>query len=527
MASLATGKCGVRPARFRHLREGTIPLGLLIFVVLLLLGGAAIPLFVSRFPPLADYPGHLAITYILENYNRMAPFQSAYTLEYGIYPNLAMDILVPSLAAILGIETSGRIFIFLIFVVTVCGALLVNKALYGRVSIGALFVFCILYNGILAWGFMNYLFGLGMAMLSFGVYLLFQKYSALSRIIVSSLLSMVVFICHLYAFAVYGILVIFYEIFKSLEMQSDRDIPKLFRNLSIAGAQAILPIICFIYFSPMSSARVVSQIQFGNFRRKLEALSFVFGNYNLGVDLICYVSVAVFIGFMLGRRRITIARPMLAALVFLCGVFVIIPAVIFSSSSADRRLIVAIALVAVSSLHLSVRSWRELSAAAATIGSVYLLQIGIAQHSWAAYEPGLRSYLAAFQKVEEGSNVAVAVDPNASWFPINIRGVPSLLVLQRNAFPSQQFLWRGQNPVALSENFERMVEAAPWDELYERLLAIYEAGNRKELDEMVKGSLAEFDYLLVIHESPITASFARLGLDRIAYASDFDLYRLR
>ena len=137
----------------------------------------------------------------------------------------------------------------------------------------------------------------------------------------------------------------------------------------------------------MSSARVVSQIQFGNFRRKLEALSFVFGNYNLGVDLICYVSVAVFIGFMLGRRRITIARPMLAALVFLCGVFVIIPAVIFSSSSADRRLIVAIALVAVSSLHLSVRSWRELSAAAATIGSVYLLQIGIAQHSWAAYEP--------------------------------------------------------------------------------------------------------------------------------------------
>jgi hypothetical protein len=181
----------------------------LIFVVLLLLGVAAIPLFVSRFPPLADYPGHLAITYILENYNRIAPFQAAYTLEYGIYPNLAMDILVPPLAGILGIETSGRIFIFLIFVVTVCGALLVNKALYGRVSIGALFVFCILYNGILAWGFMNYLFGLWMAMLAFGAYLLIQKYSALSRIIVSSLLSMVVFICHLYAFAVYGVLVIF------------------------------------------------------------------------------------------------------------------------------------------------------------------------------------------------------------------------------------------------------------------------------------------------------------------------------
>ena len=88
-----------------------------------------------------------------------------------------MDILVPSLATIFGIETSGLIFTFLIFVVTVCGALLVNKALYGRVSIGALFVFCILYNGIFAWGFMNYLFGLGMAMLAFGMYLLFQQHS--------------------------------------------------------------------------------------------------------------------------------------------------------------------------------------------------------------------------------------------------------------------------------------------------------------------------------------------------------------
>src|SRR5437868_11027476 len=141
MASLATTKDGVRPARFRQLREGAIPLGILIFIIPLLLAVAAIPLFVARFPPLADYPGHLAIAYILENYNRVPPFQATYIIDHRIYPNLAMDILVPSLATIFGIETSGLIFIFLIFVVTVCGALLINKALYGRVSIGALFVF--------------------------------------------------------------------------------------------------------------------------------------------------------------------------------------------------------------------------------------------------------------------------------------------------------------------------------------------------------------------------------------------------
>jgi hypothetical protein len=68
-----------------------------------------------------------------------------------------------------------------------------------------------------------------------------------------------------YAFAIYGVLVILYEIFKFLERQSDRIILKLFRDLSIAGPRAILPMVFFVYFSPMGSAHVVSQIQFGNF----------------------------------------------------------------------------------------------------------------------------------------------------------------------------------------------------------------------------------------------------------------------
>ena len=38
-----------------------------------------------------------------------------------------MDILVPSLAGTLEIETSGRIFIFFIFVLTVCGAVLSTR----------------------------------------------------------------------------------------------------------------------------------------------------------------------------------------------------------------------------------------------------------------------------------------------------------------------------------------------------------------------------------------------------------------
>jgi hypothetical protein len=84
-----------------------------------------------------------------------------------------MDIFVPSLAGTLGIETSDIHLLY--FRRYRLRRTVVNKVLYGRVSIGALFVFCILYDGIFAWGFMNYLFGLGMAMLAFGMDLLFRE----------------------------------------------------------------------------------------------------------------------------------------------------------------------------------------------------------------------------------------------------------------------------------------------------------------------------------------------------------------
>jgi hypothetical protein len=79
----------------------------------------------------------------------------------------------------------------------------------------------------------------------------------------------------------------------------------------------------------------------------------------------------------------------------------------------------------------------------------------------------------------------------------------------------------------LTEKYQRIADAVPRSEVYNQLMAISEDGSRAELDHMIEGSLAPFEYLLVIHESSTAPRLARLGLQRIASASDFDLYRLR
>jgi len=520
-------------ARLRALRDGDVPAPLLMVVVPLFLLIASTPLFVSRFPPLGDYPNHLARIYILAEYAKIPQFHTVYDINWNIVPDLAMDILVPPIAGVVGIEAAGRVFIFAIFLVTVAGALLVNKALYGRVSIGALFVFCILYNGILDWGLMNYLFGIGVSMIGFGIYVMYRQKGELFRIIVSSLMSIVIFLCHLYAFAIYGILVIFYELSNSFENKTYKRLRHLLSDLTLAGIQAVVPVtILFFFSSTIHSVRDISEggvetFDYGNMRRRLEGLSYMFGNYNTGIDLICYISIAVLVGYLLGRRGISMSRPALAALVFLCALYPVMPAVIFGVSSADRRLIVAIALVAVSAVRVSTRSWRELAAVGTVLVWVFALQVAIAGRSWMAYEGRLANYLTAFEQVEKGSNVALAIDPDASWFPINVRHVASLVVLQRQAFAPNIFATRGHQSITLTEKYQRIARAAPRSELYNRLLAISEDGSREELDSTVKGSLAPFEYLLVIHESQTAPRLARLGLQRIAFASDFDLYHLR
>src|SRR5579872_3097854 len=229
----------------QSLREVIVPTSLLFLAVPLLLVIAAVPLFVSRFPPLGDYPNHLARMYILAEYNKIPQFHAAYELDWAVLPNLAMDLLVPPLVGLVGIEVAGLFFIFTIFLATVTGALLINRMLYGYVSIGSLFSFCILYNGILDWGLMNFLFGMGLSLIGFGIYLIADKKGVFAKIVLSSCMSFIIFICHLYAFAVYGILILCYELVNfhqnSLVRNCYKNVRTLVSRLIVSGVQAILP----------------------------------------------------------------------------------------------------------------------------------------------------------------------------------------------------------------------------------------------------------------------------------------------
>ena len=78
---------------------------------LLILGTVLVPVWSVTYPPLTDYPNHLARMYILmmDGANRF--LNNYYVIRWAAIPNLAMDLIVPTLGRFFGVLTAGKLFL--------------------------------------------------------------------------------------------------------------------------------------------------------------------------------------------------------------------------------------------------------------------------------------------------------------------------------------------------------------------------------------------------------------------------------
>lgn len=81
-------------------------------VVLILFAMVVTPIWTVAFPPLLDYPNHLARAFVLAHLNDPAfTFSRFYRADWGAYPYLGMDALLAVLVRLFPIETAGRVFL--------------------------------------------------------------------------------------------------------------------------------------------------------------------------------------------------------------------------------------------------------------------------------------------------------------------------------------------------------------------------------------------------------------------------------
>src|SRR5260370_2616350 len=238
----------LKPAATRRLRLAVLTLAGLLLGAL-----AAYPIVSTQYMPLLDYPSHMARMHVLLEAGRSSLLDQFYLIRWRPLPDLAVDLVVPLLAQIMPLDWAGRAFILLTMALMTGGTVAVHRALFreGADRFPSWWPFLsllFLYDHILLMGFLNYLFGLGLALVGFAAWLRIRDGSAAARIAVGTGFAIAAYFAHLFPFGLYGLLVAGYELQQAGRNRRPRDlsairpaIPPALRPPLGAAAQFVVP----------------------------------------------------------------------------------------------------------------------------------------------------------------------------------------------------------------------------------------------------------------------------------------------
>lgn len=176
---------------------------LLTILALAILAG---PVWLVDIPPLVDYPAHLMRTTLLAALPLDPALAQYWSVAIRPVPNLALDLFVPAVASLIGVEAGLKLFITLALAVWLVGAALLFRGLWGRHDGQALLAAPFAVNAPFQFGFLNFHFGAGLALVGAGLWL---GRPARSPFLLAGLaaLAMALLFCHLMTVAILALLI--------------------------------------------------------------------------------------------------------------------------------------------------------------------------------------------------------------------------------------------------------------------------------------------------------------------------------
>ena len=217
-----------------------------------------------------------------------------------------------------------------------------NRVATGAWRLWPLLAFLLLYNRMFLWGFLNYLFGIGVALAGTALWLALERERWWLRTLASSLVALACYLSHIAAFGFYALVIIGIELSPAWGELRARRWPALGRGTAIAGAQFAIPaVLFFAYWHPAAAGG----ISYAAFWRKADLLFSVFDNYDRAFDIVCFALFLGLIGWLAATRRLRLAPRLAGAAGLVFAAYLLLPSQIYSGSGADHRLPVAMFLL--------------------------------------------------------------------------------------------------------------------------------------------------------------------------------------
>jgi hypothetical protein len=506
---------------------------------------ALLPLALVQIPPLVDYPNHLARMHILGMLDRSPALQAYYAVNWRPLPNLAMDAVVPLIAHVMPLALAGKLFVALTFALLVGGTTSVHRALTGRWSLWPCLCFLLLYNRLLLWGFLNFLFGTGLSLVAFAAWLALRERHPALRLLVSSVLALLVYFSHLFAFGGYALLVAGYELGHLLGVGSPvrgggrtacRPIAAVGRAAAAASVQFIAPAALFLTGSGGTRAGTAGPVSYGNFLRKFDLFFTLFNDYNLPLDAASFAALLVALAIGLWRRRIVIHPAMAVPLLVLLAAHFALPSTILTATAVDHRLPVLFGFVLIAGTDMAAlaekrgrtedSARRAAAAVAAAIFVLFGLRMAVVAEAWHRSDVAYADNLAALSRtVPAGGRLAVAYPPvmvNVFRDQPPLVHLPTMAVIQRDAFVPTLFAYPTQQPVALLPAFRTLADAASPEALWSAFAAASPDGG----DAAAAAALCRYDVAVFLDRQPVWVRPIEMLVPAEGGTPTFRLYRV-
>jgi hypothetical protein len=175
---------------------------------LVLAGLLAVVFLATPVFPFVDYYAHIGRYHILAQFLDEAPpaLAASYEPAWRLLPNLGLDILGTGLTLVFDPLVVAKLIVALVVGTLYTGILYLGFALHGRIPVlSALLAGIIAFHHILAWGFMNFCFGLGLMVWGLGLWIA-NDMRPLRQIAIALPFGVLLLFVHGVAFALWGLM---------------------------------------------------------------------------------------------------------------------------------------------------------------------------------------------------------------------------------------------------------------------------------------------------------------------------------
>jgi len=466
------------------------------------------PLTLVDVPPLLDYPNHLARAVVLASAETDPILSSMYRPRWAIIPDLGVDLVLPPLLHVLPVHWAGRIVVGLSLLLPIVGVVAYSRATFGTWSAWPMASALVAYNATFLLGFLNFVAGIGMALLLGAAWIAWRdRYPKLIAII-AAVGTVVLFFCHLMGVLFFYVLISGYELERLWVARRKTDI--VIGRIGIMLPMIAAPLMLYLV-SPL--ALLSNSIEWTSAVDKLRQLVLPFANYVLLSDI---VTAGVVAGFLLaciitGRCRLTPAGGVALAVTTIG--FVIAPWACKGTYFFDTRFVILLGYL----LFAAVRPIRltRLATISATclFAMLFATRMGVIGYAWHGHQRDVADLRAVISSMPPGARVMVTeVTPTAApeyWRRAPLSRMlsvgleldthlPALLLIEHRAYwpflfdnPSQQPVETRAPYKQLAEQADRVTDYRALDDLcgYDYLLLL-DAGGEPDLAHFTDDRLA-------------------------------------